>query len=117
MRWIALAACLTLGAAASAAGGSRNAAACPGNLANQLASTGSALQLVTVAAPYRASTQGTLELWQKSGGCWRAVAGPWTAWLGQRRRSAHKREGDPTTPSGRVGLLPLMYGLSAEPSG
>ena len=116
MRWIALAACLTLGVASSAAGGSRTTAACPGNLANQLASTGAALQLVTVVAPYRASTQGTLELWQKIGGCWRAVAGPWTAWLGQRGVSANKREGDRTTPSGAFGFLPLMYGLAPNPA-
>src|SRR5437763_15204075 len=93
MRWIALAACLTLGVGASAAGSSRTAAACPGNLANQLASTGSALQLVTVVAPYRASTQGTLELWQKSGGCWRAyhriVCGDW--WVEDSRSPWYNR--------------------------
>src|SRR5438105_8634003 len=115
MRWIALAACLMLGAGASAAGSSRTAAACTGNLANRLASTGSALQLVTVVAPYRASTQGTLELWQKSGGCWRPFAGPWTAWLGQRGVSANKREGDRTPPSGAFGFHPVMYGLAANP--
>ena len=115
MRWIALAACLTLGIAASAAGGNRTTAACPGNLANQLASTGSALQLVTVVAPYRASTQGTLQLWRKSSSCWRTVAGPWTASLGRRGVSDHKREGDRTTPTGAFGFLPVIYGLADDP--
>ena len=90
-------------------------AACPGTLANQLASTGSATQLVTVVAPSRTSTQGLLRLWRKAGGCWRAVAGPWTAWLGQRGLSDHKREGDRTTPSGAFGFLPRMYGLDPSP--
>lgn len=115
MRWVAVAACIPLCVAAAASGGHRAAAACPANLANQLASTGSALQLVTVVSPYRASTQGTLRAWRKSGGCWRALAGPWTAWLGQRGISTHKREGDRTTPSGAFGFLPVMYGLASNP--
>jgi L,D-peptidoglycan transpeptidase YkuD (ErfK/YbiS/YcfS/YnhG family) len=114
-RSFALAACLSLGLAASAAGGSRTTAACPPSLANQLASTGSALQLVTLVSPYRASTQGKLQLWQKSGGCWRPVAGTWSAWLGQRGISASKREGDRTTPAGLFGFLPTMYGIAANP--
>jgi len=114
MRWLALAACSTLALVASAAGGSRTAAACPANLANRL-STGSALQLVTVVAPARSSTQGELQLWRKTGGCWGALAGPWTAWLGQRGVSATKREGDRTTPAGAFGVLPVMYGIAANP--
>ena len=114
MRWIAVAACLMLAVAASASGGGRGAAACTGNLANRL-STGSALQLVTVVAPRRTSTQGTLQAWRKSGGCWRPVAGPWTAWLGERGVSASKREGDHTTPAGAFGLLPVMYGIAPNP--
>src|SRR2546423_14775963 len=115
MRWIALGACLPLGIAASAAGGNRTTAACPGNLANQLASTGSALQLVTVVAPYRASTQGTLQLWRKSSSCWRTVAGPWKAWLGGRGVSHHKGEGDPPAPTGPLGFPPVTYGASGGP--
>ena len=115
LRWIALAACLPLCLAASATGGSRTSAACPGTLANQLASTGSATQLVTVVAPGHASTQGSLQLWRKAGGCWRAVTGPWAAWLGQRGVSDHKREGDRTTPTGAFGFLPVMYGIAPSP--
>jgi L,D-peptidoglycan transpeptidase YkuD (ErfK/YbiS/YcfS/YnhG family) len=107
-------ACLGLALAASAAGGSRSAAGCPANLANRLP-TGSALQLVTVVAAHRSSTQGALRLWRKSGGCWRATAGPWAAWLGQRGVSTNKREGDRTTPAGAFGFLPVMYGVAANP--
>jgi L,D-peptidoglycan transpeptidase YkuD (ErfK/YbiS/YcfS/YnhG family) len=114
MRWLA-GVVVPLCLAASAAGGSRTATACPPNLANQLASTGSALQLVTVVSPYRASTQGRLQAWRKSGRCWRAVAGPWTAWLGQRGVSAQKREGDRSTPAGAFGFLPVMYGIASNP--
>jgi L,D-peptidoglycan transpeptidase YkuD (ErfK/YbiS/YcfS/YnhG family) len=115
MRGIAVSACLALAVVASAAGGSRIAAACAPSLANQLASTGTALQLVTVVATRRSSTQGTVQAWRKSGGCWRGVAGPWTAWLGQRGVSPSKREGDRTTPAGAFGLLPVMYGIAPNP--
>jgi L,D-peptidoglycan transpeptidase YkuD (ErfK/YbiS/YcfS/YnhG family) len=116
MRRIALTACLPLCVAASAAGGSRaGAASCPSTLANGLASTGAATQLITVVAPRTRSTQGALRLWQKRGGCWRQVAGPWAAWLGERGVSTDKREGDRTTPEGSFGFLPTMYGIAADP--
>src|SRR5919198_797921 len=51
MRWLVLVACLSCCAAAATAGGARTAAAdCPATLANELASTGTATQLVTVVA-------------------------------------------------------------------
>ena len=115
MRWIALAACLLLCLAAATAGGARTDASCAATLANQIASTRSATQLVTVVAPRRTSTQGSLRIWRKAGGCWHAVAGPWTAWLGQRGVSDHKREGDRTTPAGAFGFVPVMYGIAANP--
>jgi L,D-peptidoglycan transpeptidase YkuD (ErfK/YbiS/YcfS/YnhG family) len=115
MRWIALV-CLPLClAATAAAGGTQAGGSCPATLANQLASTRSATQLVTVVAPRSASTQGSLRLWRKTGGCWRAVSGTWTAWLGQRGVSDHKREGDRTTPAGAFGFLPVMYGIASGP--
>src|SRR5690242_3965018 len=116
MRWIALAACLPLALAASAAGSSGSAASsCPVSLASQLASTGGARELITVVARRRSSTQGTLRLWRKPAACWRPVAAPWTAWLGERGTSTHKREGDLTTPAGAFGFLPTMYGLAPSP--
>lgn len=115
MRWVALPALVALCLAASALGGSGRSAACPPNLANRLASTGPAAQLVTVVAARRTSTQGTLRLWRKAGRCWRAVGGPWTAWLGQRGVSANKHEGDRTTPAGAFGFGRVMYGIAASP--
>jgi L,D-peptidoglycan transpeptidase YkuD (ErfK/YbiS/YcfS/YnhG family) len=114
MKWVALPALVASCLAAAASGGSAGSAACSPNLANRLA-TGSATQLVTVVAAQRGSTQGKLRLWRKTGRCWRAVAGPWTAWLGQRGVSANKREGDRTTPAGTFGFGRVMYGIAASP--
>jgi L,D-peptidoglycan transpeptidase YkuD (ErfK/YbiS/YcfS/YnhG family) len=77
--------------------------------------TGSATQLITVLASRRASTQGSLRLWTKLGGCWRQNAGPWTAWLGQHGTSPAKREGDRRTPTGIFGFLGTMYGIEPSP--
>jgi L,D-peptidoglycan transpeptidase YkuD (ErfK/YbiS/YcfS/YnhG family) len=114
-RAICACACVLLYAAAPAAGVRDAAQDCPTNLANQLASTGSATQLVTVVSPYRAATSGALRLWRKTGECWRAAAGPWPAWLGQRGVSDDKREGDRTTPTGAYPFLPVMYGIAPNP--
>jgi L,D-peptidoglycan transpeptidase YkuD (ErfK/YbiS/YcfS/YnhG family) len=88
---------------------------CQNTLANQLASTESATQLVTVAAPLRSSTRGVLRLWRKSGDCWFPAGGPWPAWLGERGVSNHHREGDHTTPTGAYGFGPVVYGLAPNP--
>jgi L,D-peptidoglycan transpeptidase YkuD (ErfK/YbiS/YcfS/YnhG family) len=88
---------------------------CPANLANQLASAGSARQLVTVVAPTRRSTTASLRLWRKSADCWIAVDGPWTAHLGARGVSDDKREGDKTTPAGAFAIQPVMYGVGPNP--
>jgi L,D-peptidoglycan transpeptidase YkuD (ErfK/YbiS/YcfS/YnhG family) len=111
---IALVALLAFAAAGTAAGEQRTVV-CPATLANQLVSTHGARQLITVVAPGPRSTQGSLRLWRKSALCWRAVAGPWPAWLGQRGVSEGKREGDRTTPAGAFRFLPTMYGLAPSP--
>jgi L,D-peptidoglycan transpeptidase YkuD (ErfK/YbiS/YcfS/YnhG family) len=107
--------CLGLVIAAPAVGGRTGAPGCPGDVPNQLSSTGSATQLITVVAPRRGSTQGALRLWQKADGCWRPVAGPWPAWLGGRGVSASRREGDRTTPVGVFGIGRVMYGVAPNP--
>jgi len=114
-RAIGLLVCLALCPAASATGNHARIEGCPGTLANQLASTGSATQLVTIVAARRSSTQGKLQAWRKSGECWVSVAGPWTAWLGQRGVTPNKREGDRTTPSGAFPFHNVMYGLGPNP--
>jgi L,D-peptidoglycan transpeptidase YkuD (ErfK/YbiS/YcfS/YnhG family) len=110
-RTIAISVCLLSLAAANAG----KAAACPPTLANQLASTGSAKQLVSVVAAQRTSTSGVLRLWRKSRECWTAVAGPWPAWLGQRGVSEDRREGDRTTPAGAFGFGRVIYGVASNP--
>ena len=102
-------------AVAPAAGGRRTAAACAPALANQLADTGSATQLVTVVAATSRSTSATLRLWRKSGDCWLAAGGPWTAHVGFNGVSEGKREGDKKTPAGAFGVQPVMYGVGANP--
>ena len=89
--------------------------ACPPTLANQLASTGGASQLVTVDAASNASTTAAVMLWQRTGRCWTVVAGPWTAHIGIRGLSSHHREGDGTTPTGSFGVLPVAYGVGPNP--
>lgn len=116
MRWgLAVLACVLLCSAAASGGGDARAAACPTNLANQLASTGSATQLITVVAATRRSTLGSFRLWRKSGECWIGVDGPWTAHLGRNGVSETKREGDKTTPAGAFGIQPMMYGVGPNP--
>jgi L,D-peptidoglycan transpeptidase YkuD (ErfK/YbiS/YcfS/YnhG family) len=109
-----LLACLGL-CAATTAGGRAQGSSCPATLANRLSSTRSATQLATVVAAARGSTHGTLTLWRRSAGCWRAVAGPWWAWVGQHGVSDRKREGDRTTPAGAFGFGRVMYGLAPNP--
>ncbi len=114
-RGIALSALVLLCSAAASGSSDARASTCPGNLANQLADTGSATQLITVVSARGRSTTGSLRLWRKSGECWAAVDGPWTAHLGQYGVSETKREGDKTTPAGAFGIRPLMYGVGANP--
>ena len=115
MRSIALAACVPLSLAAHAAGGQGATATCTTSLANRLASTGDATQLVTVVTEHPSSTQGALRLWRKTRGCWEPVAGPWRAWVGRRGVSTNKHEGDRTTPAGAFPFLPTMYGIQPSP--
>ena len=114
-RTITLVGCLALCSAAAAVSDRSLAAGCPATLANQLASTRTATQLVTVVAPQRSSTRGALRLWRKASDCWLPVAGPWPVWLGERGISDRKREGDRTTPAGAYGFGPVMYGLAPNP--
>ena len=74
-----------------------------------------AAQLVTVEAAGPGSTTGTLQLWQRSGGCWRAAAGPWRARLGRNGISTHHREGDGTTPVGVFSFGRVVYGIAPDP--
>jgi L,D-peptidoglycan transpeptidase YkuD (ErfK/YbiS/YcfS/YnhG family) len=114
---IALLACLALcpAAAATAERPGSEPEPCPPTLANQLSSTGSAKQLVTVLAERRTSTRAALQLWRRSGRCWLPLAGPWGAWLGRRGVSENRHEGDRTTPAGAFGFGRVMFGVGPNP--
>jgi L,D-peptidoglycan transpeptidase YkuD (ErfK/YbiS/YcfS/YnhG family) len=111
----ALLACLVLLPASAATGKDSAFPSCPPTLANQLATTGSARQLVTVASLRTSSQTGALRAWEKRGDCWTQIDGPWQAWLGIKGISERKREGDLKTPSGAFGIQPVMYGLAPNP--
>jgi L,D-peptidoglycan transpeptidase YkuD (ErfK/YbiS/YcfS/YnhG family) len=89
-------------------------APCPGAVA-QIPGTTAATQLVTVTASAVGTTTASLDLWQRRGGCWRHVAGPWRAWLGRSGLSTHKREGDGATPAGTYRLGGGFYGIEPNP--
>ena len=91
-----------------------HAAQCAG-LGNRLASAGSGTQLVTVTAAENGATIASLELWTRRAGCWRRVAGPWTARLGYSGLSDHKREGDGATPAGLYAIGSTVYGIEPYP--
>jgi L,D-peptidoglycan transpeptidase YkuD (ErfK/YbiS/YcfS/YnhG family) len=110
-----LLACSALVPAALVTGDASAGPQCPPTLANQLADTGSARQLVTVASLRPSSQTGAARIWEQRGDCWTQVAGPWTAWLGIKGISEHKREGDLKTPSGAFGIQPVMYGVGPNP--
>jgi L,D-peptidoglycan transpeptidase YkuD (ErfK/YbiS/YcfS/YnhG family) len=56
-----------------------------------------------------------MDLWQRSGGCWSLVAGPWPARVGVTGVSDHHREGDGSTPAGLYRIGSMMYGIAANP--
>ena len=103
-----------LAIAASTSARAEHTAGCTPNFAGRL-EIGTAVQLITVVARTRSSTQGAFRLWEKRRGCWRQAAGPWTAWLGGNGTSPVKREGDRRTPSGIFGFLRTMYGIAQSP--
>jgi L,D-peptidoglycan transpeptidase YkuD (ErfK/YbiS/YcfS/YnhG family) len=71
--------------------------------------------VVTVDAASFGSTTATVVLWQRSGSCWVAAAGPWSARTGFSGLSNHHREGDGTTPTGAYHLQSTMYGIAPNP--
>lgn len=88
---------------------------CPENLASELASTGPSRQLITVVAAGWGTSVASVELWQRSANCWVPAGGPWTGLIGQNGFSDHHIEGDSTTPTGRYGVGPEMYGNQPDP--
>ena len=73
-------------------------------------------QLVTVIAASYRSTRAELTAYQRVGGQWRRVFGPWMAWIGRNgmARPGAKREGDGRTPSGTFGFR-FFFGVDPDP--
>ena len=90
-------------------------AACPPNLANDVRAARGAGQLITVEASRYKTTAASVRLWRREGGCWRPVAGPWTARVGWNGLADRRREGDGTTPTGVYTLGRVMYGNAPNP--
>lgn len=68
-------------------------------------------QRIVVTAPTTHATVATLRLQE----CGRTVLGPWRARVGWAGLSAHRHEGDGTTPIGTFAIGPTVYGLDANP--
>jgi len=68
-------------------------------------------QRIVVSAPTTHTTFATLSLQE----CGRTVLGPWRARVGRSGLSAHRREGDGTTPIGTFAIGPTIYGLDPDP--
>jgi L,D-peptidoglycan transpeptidase YkuD (ErfK/YbiS/YcfS/YnhG family) len=79
---------------------------------------GDAGQAVVVTADGYGSTTATLTTWQRAGGGWEPVAGPWPAWVGYSGFAPpdEKREGDGRTPSGTFGF-DFRFGVEPDPGG
>ena len=73
-------------------------------------------QLITVTAASYGATQAELTAYQRAGGQWRRVLGPWTAWIGRNGMAppGAKREGDGRTPSGTFGFG-FFFGVDPDP--
>src|SRR3954466_6650049 len=68
-------------------------------------------QRIDVLVPSARSTAATLTMSE----CGKRVFGPWRARVGRNGVSARHREGDGTTPAGRFGFGPVVYGLDSDP--
>ena len=70
-------------------------------------------QRITVVAATPRATFAQLSLTE----CGRAAGGPWTARIGFSGVSAHRHEGDGTTPLGTFRMGPTLYGIDPNPGG
>jgi L,D-peptidoglycan transpeptidase YkuD (ErfK/YbiS/YcfS/YnhG family) len=87
------------------------------NLAEEVATTGSARQLVVVDAPSFGSTTSTLTTWVKTGSTWQPAlpAMPATNGYSGWEYAASRHEGDGSTPIGLYPIGSTIYGNDANP--
>ncbi|HUY06413.1 MAG TPA: L,D-transpeptidase family protein [Acidimicrobiales bacterium] len=88
---------------------------CPTALPRRLVDTRGSDQLIFVVTPAATATSATLTAWQRVGTCWRVAYGPYRAWVGHSGISAHKHEGDGSTPAGIFSFASTMYGNDPNP--
>jgi L,D-peptidoglycan transpeptidase YkuD (ErfK/YbiS/YcfS/YnhG family) len=113
---VALASALVVARTAPRAGATTAApVSCAPNLADRLATTEGAGQVVTIETTGYRTTVAELTAWQRVGRCFVRVAGPWTAAVGVSGLSDHHMEGDGSTPTGAYRIGPTMYGVAADP--
>ena len=115
--WHAAATPVAVVATMLALGGSARAAS--GADTGLRATPRSSRELIVVTAPRASATTGTLtaDVRLGPGARWRRVLGPWPAELGRRGLSAHRHEGDGTTPLGIFAIAPTLYGNAPRPRG
>jgi L,D-peptidoglycan transpeptidase YkuD (ErfK/YbiS/YcfS/YnhG family) len=82
-------------------------------LVTPAAQTHACAQRITVVAATPRATFAQLSLTE----CGRAAGGPWTARIGFSGVSAHRHEGDGTTPLGTFRMGPTLYGIDPNPGG
>ena len=82
-------------------------------LMTQVVQAHACAQRITVVAATPRATYAQLSLTE----CGRAAGGPWTARIGLAGVSAHRREGDGTTPLGTFRMGPTLYGIDPNPGG
>ena len=87
------------------------------NLAEEVATTGSARQLVVVDAPSFGSTTATLTTWVKAGSAWQPALAAMPATNGDSgwEYAASRHEGDGSTPIGLYSIGSTIYGNDANP--
>jgi L,D-peptidoglycan transpeptidase YkuD (ErfK/YbiS/YcfS/YnhG family) len=72
---------------------------------------GATRAIVVTSGSWR-TTHAVMRAYQRVGGSWRLVRGPMPARIGRNGFSAHRHEGDGTTPAGTFGFV---YGFGSRP--
>ena len=86
------------------------------SLADRLVGVGSAEQVLAVLADGYGKTTATFTAYERAGGSWKQVFGPWDARVGVNGFAplGAKREGDGRTPSGAYGF-DFFFGVDPDP--
>lgn len=85
-------------------------------LVDRITGTGSARQVIAVAADGYGTSLATLTAYERGASGWKQVFGPWSSYIGRNgvAPAGTKREGDGRTPSGVFGF-DFMFGVDPNP--